>query len=59
MLDAETRDGKKSYDPAPHSKEMQQLNKAFGKMHGVSSLSNLVGLIAMLAYGFSLADRIQ
>ncbi|CAG8951925.1 hypothetical protein HYFRA_00005730 [Hymenoscyphus fraxineus] len=55
----ETRDGKKSYDPAPHSNEMQTLNRAFGKMHGFSSISNLLGLIAMLAYGFSLAGRIQ
>ena len=56
---AETRDGKKSYDPAPHSKEMQQLNRAFGKMHGVSSLVNLGALIATIWYGFSLAERIQ
>ncbi|TVY49857.1 putative mitochondrial outer membrane protein [Lachnellula cervina] len=55
----ESKDGKKSYDPAPHSKEMQQLNRAFGKMHGVSSLVNLGALIATIWYGFSLAERIQ
>ncbi|TVY78108.1 putative mitochondrial outer membrane protein [Lachnellula suecica] len=55
----ETRDGKKSYDPAPHSKEMQQLNKAFGRMHGVSTLVNLGGFIATVWYGFTLAERIQ
>ncbi|TVY18688.1 hypothetical protein LARI1_G002902 [Lachnellula arida] len=55
----ESKDGKKSYDPAPHSKEMQQLNRAFGKMHGVSSLVNLGALIATIWYGFSLAERIH
>ena len=55
----ETRDGKKSYDPAPHSQEMQRLNRAFGKMHGVSSLVNLGAFIATVWYGFSLAERIH
>jgi len=55
----ETRDGKKSYDPAPHSKEMQKLNKAFGKMHGISSLINLVGFLATAWYGVSIAERLQ
>ncbi|KAH7418260.1 hypothetical protein BKA64DRAFT_654029 [Cadophora sp. MPI-SDFR-AT-0126] len=55
----ETRDGKKYYDPAPHSEEMQKLNKAFGSMHGMSSLLNLTGFIATLWYGVSLAARIQ
>jgi hypothetical protein len=55
----ETRDGKKSYDPAPHSKEMQKLNKAFGRMHGYSSLLNLVGFLTTVWYGVVLAKRIQ
>ena len=55
---AETRDGKKSYDPAPHSKEMQKLNKAFGKLHGASSLVNMIGFVATVWYGFSLGARI-
>jgi len=55
----ETRDGKKSYDPPPHSKEMQQLNKAFGKMHGISSLLNLVSFLATVGYGLTIAARIQ
>jgi len=55
----ETRDGKKSYDPAPHSAEMTRLNKAFGKMHGISSLVNLAAVIATLAYGFTLAERLH
>ncbi|KAJ9629759.1 hypothetical protein H2203_002140 [Taxawa tesnikishii (nom. ined.)] len=54
----ETRDGKKSYDPPPHSKEMQRLNKLFSQLHGVSSLTNLAGFGAMIYYGFVLADRL-
>lgn len=57
--ESETRDGKKYYDPAPHSEEMQRLNKSFGSMHGISSLLNLTGFIATLWYGVSLAARIQ
>lgn len=53
----ETKDGKKSYDPAPHSEEMQQLNKEFGTLHGISSLLNLVAGISMLWYGFYLGGR--
>lgn len=56
---AETRDGKKYYDPAPQSTEMQQLNKSFSIMHGVSSLINLAGYIATIWYGFSLAERLH
>ena len=56
----ETRDGKKSYDPAPHSKEMMKLNKAFGRMHGVSSLLNMVGFCTTVFYGFfTLGGRLQ
>lgn len=55
----ETIDGKKSYDPAPHSKEMMRLNKAFGKLHGISSVVNLVSLVATVYYGKVLADRLQ
>jgi hypothetical protein len=56
---AETRDGKKSYDAGPHPTEMQKLNRAFGKMHGISSLVNLGALIATMWYGVSLAERLQ
>jgi len=55
----ETRDGKKSYDAGPHSNEMQRLNKKFGKLHGASTLTNLIGFIATVGYGFHLAARIQ
>ncbi|KAJ5156082.1 hypothetical protein N7492_008885 [Penicillium capsulatum] len=55
----ETRDGKKSYDPAPHSKEMVALNKRFGRVHGVSSLVNLVSLIATIYYGAAMSKRLE
>ncbi|RDW71224.1 hypothetical protein BP6252_07787 [Coleophoma cylindrospora] len=54
----ETRDGKKSYDPAPHSKEMIALNKSFGSMHGISSLLNMAGFIATVWYGVTLSSRV-
>ena len=54
----EAQDGKKSYDPPPHSKEMQKLNSRFGKMHGVSSLVNMAALLATVFYGAVLAERL-
>ena len=54
----ETRDGRKSYDPPPHSKEMQKLNASFGRLHGVSSLLNMAGFIATVGYGWVLAGRV-
>ncbi|KAK5031735.1 hypothetical protein LTS07_004355 [Exophiala sideris] len=55
----ETRDGKKSYDPPPHSKQMQALNERFSRLHGASSLVNVVSLGAAIWYGFYLAERIS
>jgi len=55
----ERKDGKKSYDPPPHSQEMLKLNKKFGKLHGVSSLLNLTTFIASIIYGITLSARIQ
>ena len=55
----ETKDGKKSYDSPPHSKEMTRLNKSFGRMHGVSASLNLVSLFLMVGYGVVLSERIQ
>ena len=55
----ETKDGKKSYDSPPHSKEMARLNKAFGRMHAASTLMNLASLAVAVGYGMVLADRIQ
>lgn len=54
----EKKDGKKSWDPAPHSQEMESLSKQFGRIHAVSSLLNLVTLIATITYGFNLSTRI-
>ncbi|KAL1959865.1 hypothetical protein VTO42DRAFT_1010 [Malbranchea cinnamomea] len=54
----ESIDGKKSYDPPPHSKEMMRLNKDFGRLHGISSLINLVALVATVFYGKVLGDRL-
>ncbi|KAI9774427.1 MAG: hypothetical protein M1840_004321 [Geoglossum simile] len=54
----ETRDGKKSYDSPPHSKEMIRLNKAFGRMHGFSALINLVGFLGTVWYGLTLAGKL-
>jgi len=55
----ETRDGKKSYDSPPHSKEMTRMNTAFARMHGASSLLNLLGLLATMWYGVILAERLH
>ena len=55
----ETKDGKKSYDSGTQSKEMQRLNKAFGRMHGISALTNLVALGVTVYYGFLLAERLE
>ncbi|KAL1873453.1 hypothetical protein VTK73DRAFT_951 [Phialemonium thermophilum] len=54
----ESKDGKKSYDPPPHSQEMQALNKRFGKLHGISSLLNLGAFVSSVFYGFTISSRI-
>jgi len=54
----ETRDGKRYYEAGPKSPEMQKLNTRFATLHGVSSLSNVLGLVAMIYYGFTLAEQI-
>ncbi|KAH0556895.1 hypothetical protein GP486_005317 [Trichoglossum hirsutum] len=54
----ESRDGKKSYDSPPHSKEMIRLNKAFGRIHGASALLNLVGFLGTLWYGVKIAEKL-
>ena len=55
----EKKDGKRSWDPAPHSDEMIALNKQFGKLHGISSLLNMTTFIATVVYGFTLAKLVQ
>ncbi|KKZ61707.1 hypothetical protein EMCG_03736 [[Emmonsia] crescens] len=52
-------DGKKSYDPPPHSKEMLRLNKSFARVHGVCSLVSLLSLSSAVWYGVVLADRLE
>lgn len=56
---AEKKDGKKSYDPPPHSREMQALNRKFSMLHGVSSLLNLSTFIAAVTYGVTLSSRLS
>ncbi|KAI1126668.1 hypothetical protein F5Y10DRAFT_206813 [Nemania abortiva] len=51
----ETKDGK---NETPQSKDMKALNKKFGKVHGYSSLFNLVTFIATVVYGVHLSARI-
>lgn len=55
----EAEDGKRSWDPQPHSQEMAALNKKFGILHGISSLLNVANLVASVVYGVTLASRIQ
>ncbi|KAL5604531.1 hypothetical protein BROUX41_002486 [Berkeleyomyces rouxiae] len=55
----EKKDGKRSYDPAPHSAAMTALNKRFGKLHGISSVLNLGAFVATVVYGFDLARRLH
>ncbi|KAI2626566.1 hypothetical protein GGR54DRAFT_591537 [Hypoxylon sp. NC1633] len=54
----ERKDGKLSYAAPPHSEQMAALNKSFGRVHGVSSLLNLVTLLATVAYGVKLSSRL-
>lgn len=54
----ETRDGKKYYESGPQSAEMQRLNASFAKLHGAASLSNVLGLGAMIVYAFTLACQL-
>lgn len=55
----EAKDGKRSWDPQPHSQEMAALNKKFGMLHGISSLLNVVNFVASVVYGVTLAARIH
>ncbi|KAF2139737.1 uncharacterized protein K452DRAFT_254307 [Aplosporella prunicola CBS 121167] len=54
----ETRDGVRAYDAGPQSPEMVRLNRRFGILHGVSSLANLVGFLAVVGYGVGLSERL-
>ncbi|KAH8166180.1 hypothetical protein CIB48_g2072 [Xylaria polymorpha] len=55
----EIKDGKASGDKGLLSKDMKALNKKFGKIHGYSSLFNLVTFIATVVYGVQLSARIE
>ncbi|KAI1170731.1 hypothetical protein F4777DRAFT_568190 [Nemania sp. FL0916] len=55
----ETKESKESQGKAQQSKEMKALNKKFGKLHGYSSLFNLMTLVCTVAYGVHLSARIQ
>jgi len=55
----ETKDGKKYYEPGPHSEEMKTLNKRFGMLHGLSSLVNLIEILVTIAYGVVLSKRLE
>ncbi|EGS20696.1 uncharacterized protein CTHT_0025320 [Thermochaetoides thermophila DSM 1495] len=55
----EKKDGKKSYDPGPHSPAMQALNKQFSMLHGISSLLNLGTFLSAVAYGYTLSLRLS
>ncbi|KAI5859391.1 hypothetical protein GGS23DRAFT_325305 [Durotheca rogersii] len=46
-------------DGGQNSKEMAALNKQFGKLHGISSLFNLITLIATVLYGVNLSSRFE
>lgn len=59
ILRIETIDGKKCYDPAPHSKEMLRLNRTFAKVHGVCSLVSLLSISSAVYYGVVLANRLE
>ncbi|KAI1822318.1 hypothetical protein F4861DRAFT_541094 [Xylaria intraflava] len=54
----EVKDGKQGSDKTPPSKEMKALNKKFAKLHGYSSLFNLVTFIATVVYGVHISARI-
>lgn len=56
---SESRDGKRSYDPPPHSKEMRALNKKFARVHGISSLVNMVTLAATIYYGSVIGKQLS
>jgi len=55
----ETKEGKKYYDEGEKSEEMKQLNKRFSKLHGASSLLNLMGFVSTVVYGFALGGHLK
>ncbi|GFP52185.1 uncharacterized mitochondrial outer membrane protein YPR098C [Trichoderma asperellum] len=53
------RDGKEWFEKEGASAEMQALNRKFDMLHGVTATLNLTSFFATLAYGFTLAGRLQ
>ncbi|KAF2972136.1 hypothetical protein GQX73_g1482 [Xylaria multiplex] len=58
LYTSEVKEGKQSRDKTTQSPEIKALNKKFGKLHGYSSLFNLVTFIATVVYGVHLSARI-
>lgn len=54
----EVKDGNQSWEKTAHSKDMKALNRKFAKIHGYSSLFNLITFIATVVYGVQLSARI-
>jgi hypothetical protein len=54
----ETKEGKIPDGSGSQSDEMKALNKRFGMLHGLSNVVNLVEIIATIAYGIVLSQRI-
>ncbi|KAM0253331.1 hypothetical protein ACHAQJ_007335 [Trichoderma viride] len=53
------RDGKEWFEKEGASTEMRALNKKFDMLHGVTATLNLISFFSTLAYGFTLAGRLQ
>ncbi|KAM0454656.1 hypothetical protein ACHAPV_005594 [Trichoderma viride] len=53
------RDGKQWFEKEGASAEMKALNRKFDMLHGVTASLNLTSFFALLAYGFTLAGRLQ
>lgn len=54
----EVLDGRSCRDEVK-SEEMKALNKRFGKVHGISVLLNLAGVVSLVAYGILLGGRLH
>ncbi|KAI5282684.1 hypothetical protein KEM54_002631 [Ascosphaera aggregata] len=54
----ELTEGKSQHEP-PTSPAMEQLNRSFRRVHGLSTTFNLISIIATIAYGVTLSRRLQ
>ncbi|KAF8251784.1 hypothetical protein K440DRAFT_658434 [Wilcoxina mikolae CBS 423.85] len=55
----ETIEGNKYYDEGEKSEAMTELNRRFAKLHGASSVLNLVGFVSTVVYGFALGGHLK